>query len=195
MDTGAVQCFYEPKGFLDTVFEQTFPIPTVLLAPTYPVQPSSVGEHLRKKRLDISLSQADVAKRLRVNEASVWNWENNRSCPSIRLIPRVIDFLGYVPDDSKPESLGQRIIAFRRLRGLTRKELARRLGVDPTTLAKWERGERRPPAELLNRLTGFAGHGWRARLNDPWMTITGTAAGRQGRTGADETSGHTPPTG
>jgi transcriptional regulator with XRE-family HTH domain len=166
MDTGAVQCFYEPKGFLDTVFEQTFPIPTVLLAPTCPVQPSSVGEHLRKKRLDISLSQADVAKRLRVNEASVWNWENNRSCPSIRLMPRVIDFLGYVPDDSKPESLGQRIIAFRRLRGLTQKELARRLDVDPSTLARWERNERCPSKGLLERLRRLMAPEWSSSEHD-----------------------------
>jgi len=68
--------------------------------------------------------------------------------------------LGYTPDDTKPESLGQRIVAFRRLRGLTQKELARRLGADPSTLARWERGKRQPSAKPLNRLTDLAGVTW-----------------------------------
>jgi len=112
----------------------------------------TLGDHLRKRRLDLALTQKDVAERLGADETSVWNWEKNRSSPALRLIPRIIAFLGYTPDDTKPESLGQRIVAFRRRHGLTQKELARRLKVDPSTLASWERGEHRPTRHLLQRL-------------------------------------------
>jgi transcriptional regulator with XRE-family HTH domain len=111
-----------------------------------------LGDHLRKRRLDLALTQRDVAIRLGADEASVWNWEKNRSSPAFRFVPRIIEFLGYVPDDTKPESFGQRIVAFRRLRGLTQKELARRLGVDRSTIASWEQGEHRPTERLLQRL-------------------------------------------
>jgi transcriptional regulator with XRE-family HTH domain len=100
--------------------------------------------------LDLALFQKDVAQRLGADETSVWNWEKNRSSPALRFVPRIIAFLGYQPDDTEPKNLGQRIAAFRRLRGLTQKELARRLGVDPSTIASWERGEHRPSRHLAS---------------------------------------------
>jgi transcriptional regulator with XRE-family HTH domain len=38
---------------------------------------------------------------------------------------------------------------------MTREEAAKRLGVDPSTLAKWERGEREPAGALLGRVERF----------------------------------------
>ena len=38
---------------------------------------------------------------------------------------------------------------------MTQKEAARRIGVDPWTLAKWERGERMPGGALLDRVHRF----------------------------------------
>jgi DNA-binding XRE family transcriptional regulator len=46
-------------------------------------------------------------------------------------MPRIIEFLGYVPYDAQAKTLGEQIIAYRKLLGLTQKELARRLGVGP----------------------------------------------------------------
>ena len=56
-----------------------------------------MGDHLRKKRLDLGLLQRDVARRLGVDTASVTNWEKNHNVPMPQLIPRIIEFLGYVP--------------------------------------------------------------------------------------------------
>jgi transcriptional regulator with XRE-family HTH domain len=36
-------------------------------------------------------------------------------------------------------------------------ESARRIGVDPSTLARWERGERQPTGALLKRAERFLG--------------------------------------
>jgi DNA-binding transcriptional regulator YiaG len=42
----------------------------------------------------------------------------------------------------------------RKAMGMTQKEFARQIGVDPSTLARWERGEREPSGmyhDLINR--------------------------------------------
>jgi len=103
-----------------------------------------VGDHIRKKRLDLKLCQHEVAQLIGVDKTTVFNWERNYSSPELRYIPKVIEYLGYVPFGKEPETLGGRIVYYRWLKGMTQKELARQLGVDPGTLAQWERGEKEP---------------------------------------------------
>ncbi|MBI4764110.1 MAG: transcriptional regulator [Deltaproteobacteria bacterium] len=98
---------------------------------------------------------------LGVSTVTVYNWENNRSAPLLPHIPKVIKFLGYDPYTTN-ETLGERIIRVRRTLGMTQKELARKLGVDPGTLGYWERGERRPIKGLEEKINGFL-----ASLNTP----------------------------
>jgi transcriptional regulator with XRE-family HTH domain len=118
----------------------------------YPRKPQTLGDHLRKRRMDLGLFQKEVAERIGVNVTSVYNWEKNVKAPSLRVIPKIIEFLGCVPKTKEAKTLGQRIVACRRLLGMSQKELARRLGVDPGTLGKWERDKRKPPEELLEAL-------------------------------------------
>ena len=65
--------------------------------PAYPKELRTLGDHLRKKRLDLGLFQKDVAQQLGVDTASVTNWEKGHTSPRLPLIPRVTEFLGYVP--------------------------------------------------------------------------------------------------
>lgn len=73
---------------------------------------------------------------------TVWNWESNATSPQIHVLPQVITFLGYDPF-SAPESLAETLLMSRKAAGITQKEMAKRLGIDPTTLARLERGESR----------------------------------------------------
>jgi len=125
------------------------------LPDAYPTRMSTLGDHLRKRRLDLGLLQREVAERLGVTATTVCNWENARSTPTLRVRPRVIAFLGYDPEESPAGTVGERILAFRRRRGISRRELARRSGVDPSTVARWEREGRRPSKPLLARLESF----------------------------------------
>ena len=109
----------------------------------YPKQLRSVGDHLKKRRLDLGLRQKDVAAQMKVSEATVRGWENDKSSPSVRYIPRIIAFLGYDPYP-KPQSLGEEIAAARRRLGLSRKRLAKELEIDEMTLAQWESCTRFP---------------------------------------------------
>ena len=123
----------------------------------YPRELRTLGDHLRKRRLDLGLLQRDVAEILAVDKMSVCNWEVNRTSPALRFVPRIVEFLGYVPDDSQPESLGQQIVAVRRRLGLNQRIVAEKLDVDPSTLGRWERGKGRPSRRLSERLLAFLG--------------------------------------
>ena len=45
----------------------------------YPLNPKTIGEHMRKKRMDKRLMQSEVANIIGVSEKSIWNWENGRT--------------------------------------------------------------------------------------------------------------------
>ena len=90
---------------------------------------------------------------------TVWNWEHDRTRPDLKLMPEVSAFLGYEPNHTPTETLSERIIAFRHRYGLSQRELAAQLGVDPCTVASWERGEHRPSPSLGKRLDAMLGGG------------------------------------
>ena len=89
---------------------------------------------------------------LGVSPETVYNWEHHLSTPALPQIPKVIKFLGYDPYPKK-EGLGGRITKARQTLGMTQVELARRLGVDPGTLGKWERGEKKPTKEDTKKMS------------------------------------------
>ena len=93
--------------------------------------------------------QADVARQLGVTALAVTNWECNHADPAVHLIPRIVDFLGYVPFE-EPKTLPEKIKAYRITRGLSQVGLAGLLGVDPSTVWRWEAGRDTMPA-LLKR--------------------------------------------
>jgi len=107
----------------------------------YPQILQTIGDHIRKKRLDSKLLQQDVADRLDVTESTLLNWEHNRSTPTLRYLPQVIAFLEYDPFDISPTTLGERIIKYRQYKGLSQKELAKQIGIDPATLSRLERDQ------------------------------------------------------
>src|SRR5438445_5121024 len=103
---------------------------------TAPLNPETLGEHLKCRRLGLHLMQAELADRLGVHVESLKNWERGATCPTVRHVPKILEFLGYNPEQ-KPESQAQRIIYTRRQLGLTQKQLAKRLAVDAVTLYRW----------------------------------------------------------
>jgi len=76
-----------------------------------------------------------------VDESTITNWEKGHTAPRLRYFPEIIRFLGYDPFGIGLKSLGKRLLNFRRIRGIKQEELARRIGIDPTTLSRIERGQ------------------------------------------------------
>ena len=108
-----------------------------------------MGEEIRKRRLDLSLRQIDVAKMIGCDEMTVVNWEKGHASPRIHHMPKVIEFLGINPLQ-KCDTLAQRIVSRRKALGITQKDFARELGIDPSTLARWKRQERIPTGHFLS---------------------------------------------
>jgi len=111
----------------------------------------TLGDHIRKRRLDLGLLQSEVATGLGVTESCVWNWESNTSTPQWKYLAPIIEFLGYDPLPPA-ETMAERLIRYRWLRGWTQSKMANSLGLDPSTLARWERGERKPTGAFLSRV-------------------------------------------
>ncbi len=112
------------------------------LPKAYPKKLVTIGDHIRKRRLDLKLTQKQVAELVGVDQTTVWNWERNRCKPTIARIPELTDFLGYVPIENGMTTLGEHLKTFRILSGMSQRALARVLGIDPSTLSKLESGKR-----------------------------------------------------
>jgi len=63
----------------------------------YPTELRSIGDHVRKRRLDLGLLQREVALRIGVDKTTVFNWETGRASPGRRAMAGVVRFLGYEP--------------------------------------------------------------------------------------------------
>jgi predicted transcriptional regulator len=68
--------------------------------------PKNIGEHIRKKRLDLGLLQHELAETIGVTESTVCNWEHGTE-PELRHMPKIIEFLGYVPFELPDDPLGK----------------------------------------------------------------------------------------
>ena len=56
----------------------------------------TLGDHLRRRRLELGLYQKDVAVRIGVTASTIWNWEHGWTIGK-RFVPLIVDFLGYRP--------------------------------------------------------------------------------------------------
>ncbi len=120
----------------------------------YPKESKTLGEHIRKRRMDLGLMQKEVAPRLGATVACVINWEKGHSEPVLRYVPAILAFLGYDPRP-KPLTMVERLIAYRGSRGWRREMLAEALNVDPSTLARWETGEKEPWGDYAVRVNAL----------------------------------------
>ena len=85
--------------------------------------------------MDLGLFQREVAVKIGISEASVWNWERGIE-PELRYMPAIIKFLGYVPFDC-PDDLIGRLRYFKLINGFSYERLGKIMGRDPEQLTDW----------------------------------------------------------
>lgn len=110
----------------------------------------TLGDQIRKVRMDRGLLQREVSEALGANEWTIHNWETNTHSPETRFYPAIMNWLGYCPI-YEAESLGEKIRRHRIYRGLSAVKLARMIGIDPTTLLAWEVNKRNPHFQNRSR--------------------------------------------
>jgi transcriptional regulator with XRE-family HTH domain len=131
-------------------------------------EPTTLGEHLKKKRFLAGIRQSEAASKLGVSDRTLSLWETDRVYPAWAFQPRLIAYLGYDPftnpalgrpgatnPNSLPiceaeatASIGQQILKCRLQMRKTRKQYAKELGVSVKTLWGWETSRCLPSAVL-----------------------------------------------
>ncbi len=104
--------------------------------------------------MGLGLFQKDVARIIGVTTDTVTNWEKNRVLPALRVLPRVLELLGYDPCQ-KDDSIAGQLTGARGSQGLSQKKLAEILLVNPCTPSKWEIGNRIPRGLYFQRVRLF----------------------------------------
>jgi DNA-binding XRE family transcriptional regulator len=99
----------------------------------YPVQAITIGDHIRKARLDAGLCQKNIAELMGVSICTITNWELNRVEPEVRFLPAIIKFLGYVPFECPTDTLG-RLAYYKKVNGMSFERLGVAMGKDPNNL-------------------------------------------------------------
>jgi len=120
----------------------------------YPTTLKTLGDHIRKRRLDLGLNQKEVSKIIGTIPNTICSWENNSFKPSICFMPKIIDFLSYALY-TPPQSLREKLITYRQFLGITQKKLAKMMGVNATSIRDWEKGIHRPRSKSLEIIERF----------------------------------------
>ena len=120
--------------------------------PVYPTDLKTIGDYLRKTRLDRGLSQPQVAKLLNVTTNTITGWEINRNEPSIYRLPVIIKFIGFDPFRKSDDSISNKIENYRRKHGLAYEDLALKIGIDEGTLKKIARKQSNPHQSTLDKI-------------------------------------------
>jgi len=100
--------------------------------------------------MDLGLLQREVAEVIGVKEYSIYNWERGIE-PELRFVPKIIEFLGYVPFDCPDDTLGK-LAYYKRINGLSYEKLAARVGIHFEQIQAWLTGRTRPNRKSLRRL-------------------------------------------
>ena len=125
--------------------------------PTYPSELNTLGDHLRKTRLDRGLSQSDVAKIIGVTTDTITGWELNRHEPTAKFAKAIIALLGYFPFEFDNLSLGRQLYYARLVSGMTQKQTAKLIGCDESNLRHIELDQRKPQAKIREGIQEYIG--------------------------------------
>jgi len=120
----------------------------------YPHYPVTLGQHIRRTRIDRGLSRFELANRLCVHPETIRFWETGRTKPTVRLYPWVLGFLGHELEDT-PLAIGAALRRKRRSLGLSQRALAKILCIAPSTVWRVESRRHGPEKLTLKKLRAW----------------------------------------
>lgn len=118
----------------------------------------TLGARLLRRRRELRLRRADAAAIIGIDAKSLMWWERDVRPPGDRFYPALIRYLGFEPWP-EPVTLGDRLKAERRRRGLSIERAAEVVGVDEGTFGRWERGEWKPQTRSMPVIEEFLDEG------------------------------------
>lgn len=121
----------------------------------YPTELRTLGDHLRKVRLDRGLSQPQVGKILGAVPDTVTCWELNRNKPTAKFARRILRFIEVVPIEWKDAPMHQRLFFTRMIKGQTQRQVGLQIGLDVTTVFFAEQGIRNASKNTQNKIARY----------------------------------------
>jgi len=155
-----------PRKDVAPVWTRNFPIAK---------EPTTLGQHLKKKRFLAGIKQAEAALKLGVSDRTLSLWETDRVYPAWTFQSRLVTYLGYDPftdamlgrpegnemlcvaflSPAAPVTIGQKIKKCRLKLRKTRKQLALELGISVKTLWGWETDRWEPTSQGQELIAKF----------------------------------------
>ena len=152
-----------------------------------PKAPTTIGGHLRRRRLELKMHQSQAALKMGVSTVTLSRWECDKVYPTWEQQPKVAAFLGFNPftnpalggykrnetDDVailSPEThsnLGQKIVERSVACRSTIKKFAQELGLSPKTIRNWETNRRSPNPTLRCKVEKLLNGGEKPSSNGP----------------------------
>ena len=110
----------------------------------YPKEVLTVGDEIKKIRLDRNLTQKEVSKHLKVNKNFIYELELNKRKLTIFALHKAYLFLGYIPKILKIDEniLQGKLFIYRIKKSLTYTKLSIQIDLDKSTLSNFEKGLR-----------------------------------------------------
>lgn len=91
---------------------------------------------------------------------TLFKWEHGIQLPHLQLYPRIVAYLGYDPWPDAKLGFGERLRLARLRLGLSRENLAKRLGIGVDCYGRWEDGKvTRPHLKERRLLEAFLRNG------------------------------------
>jgi DNA-binding XRE family transcriptional regulator len=157
-----------PRKDVAPVWTRSFPISK---------EPTTLGQHLRKKRFMAGIRQSEAAQILGVSDRALSLWETDRVYPAWAFQPRLITYLGCdvftnpalgslrgnepscvaFLSQTGPPSMGHQIVKRRMELRKNREQCAEEMGISVKTLKAWETNRYQPSSALLKRLVKCLG--------------------------------------
>jgi len=111
---------------------------------------------IRRLRKSEALSQEGFAERLDVGTTTVQGWERGDHPPGPYALRRIRETFGVSPIDlgvaEVRPSWSDAILRLREREALSQEQFAERVGVEPRTVQRWERGVHRPRRSQVRRI-------------------------------------------
>lgn len=116
----------------------------------FALNPETLGQHLKSRRLLPKLTQDQVAKQLRTVREQYEHWERDEISPVVSFWPRLIRFLGCYPVlNASPADW---VLKARRLLGLSQYAFGRKVKTIAKVVRQWEHGETQPWDSVLESI-------------------------------------------
>ena len=102
-----------------------------------------IGELLKRKRMELGISQHEASRQLGVDSKSIRDWEKGKFVPRRANVKLIEDWLRKpTPEKTDNKLIISRLKAKRRSLGISQTKLAHLLGVGKNRVYEWEKGAR-----------------------------------------------------